>query len=111
MRKWTQDYKQWLEELVAGIDSKASKAPKPKSKKKPTASQDDDMEVKEEKEEVKGSKVLIGGIKSFKENHTDTTVRFSVSSVIFIRAHWPHPCFRLNCNLMRPQGFLPVRML
>ncbi|CAE7635758.1 top2, partial [Symbiodinium sp. KB8] len=54
--KWTQDYKQWLEELVAGIDSKASK---------------------EEKEEVKGSKVLIGGIKSFKENHTDTTVRIS----------------------------------
>lgn len=56
VKSWTQDYKQFLEQMMTGEDKKATK----KTKKETKDSEPD--------------------IKDFKENHTDTTVSFTVTA-------------------------------
>ncbi|CAB1111878.1 unnamed protein product [Ectocarpus sp. CCAP 1310/34] len=68
VRKWTQDYKQFLESLLPGAEDAKSKDAKGngKSKGKGKGAADKD-------------KSPTRCIKDFKENHTDTTVHFTVT--------------------------------
>ena len=59
IKKWTQDYKQFLEEMLVGAEKKEDK--KVGAEKK-TEKQEPDFEIKD-----------------FKENHTDATVSFTVT--------------------------------
>eukprot|EP00752_Nemacystus_decipiens_P012396 g10983.t1 len=65
VRKWTQDYKQFLESLLVGAEDAKSKETKGKGKGK---AGDKDKE-----------KTPTRCIKDFKENHTDTSVHFTVT--------------------------------
>jgi DNA topoisomerase II len=58
IKKWTQDYKQFLEEMLVGAEKKDDKKGVEKKTEKPEA----DFEIKD-----------------FKENHTDATVSFTVT--------------------------------
>jgi len=63
VRKWTEDYKQMLESMMPGAEKDA-----PKGKgKRPTAAA-----------KKKPADDTLALVKSFKENHTDTTVDFTV---------------------------------
>ena len=65
VRKWTEDYKQMLESMMPGAEKDA---PKGKGKaKKPAAGA-----------KKKAAEEAVALVKSFKENHTDTTVDFTV---------------------------------
>jgi DNA topoisomerase II len=66
--KWTQEYKNFLEGMMIGSD----KADDKKKKKTSKAKKDEDDEGDEKKKEA--------GIIDFKENHTDTTVSFTVTA-------------------------------
>lgn len=59
MRKWTQDYKQFLESLLTGAEDARAKAPAKGGASKPAKTDKD--------------KAPTRCIKDFKENHTDTT--------------------------------------
>lgn len=60
VRKWTQDYKQFLESLLTGAEDAKSKDAKGKGKGKGKGAADKE-------------KSPTRCIKDFKENHTDTT--------------------------------------
>lgn len=59
VRKWTQDYKQFLESLLTGAEDARAKAPAKGGASKPAKTDKD--------------KAPTRCIKDFKENHTDTT--------------------------------------
>ena len=64
VRKWTQDYKQFLESLLTGAEDARAKAPGAKAPAKGGAGK----AAKTDKD-----KAPTRHIKDFKENHTDTT--------------------------------------
>lgn len=61
VRKWTQDYKQFLESLLPGAEDAKAKAPGKAGAKKG------------DKDKADKDKAVSRCIKDFKENHTDTT--------------------------------------
>lgn len=65
MRKWTQDYKQFLEGLLPGAEDSRSKATGKAGAKKGSTRGEGDAE--------RADKAPTRHIKDFKENHTDTT--------------------------------------
>jgi DNA topoisomerase-2 len=66
VRKWTEDYKQMLESMMPGAEKEAAKGGK--GGKRPPA-----IAAKK-----KATEEAVSLVKSFKENHTDTTVDFTV---------------------------------
>ncbi|CAN0279504.1 unnamed protein product, partial [Hapterophycus canaliculatus] len=68
VRKWTQDYKQFLESLLTGAEDTKSKEGGSKGKGSGKGKGGGDKE-----------KTPTRCIKDFKENHTDTTVHFTVT--------------------------------
>jgi len=71
--KWTTDYKQFLESMMIGADKEKDKADKKADKKKKDA--DEEGGAGEKDKEKPPSQI----IKDFKENHTDTTVLFTIN--------------------------------
>jgi DNA topoisomerase-2 len=71
--KWTTDYKQFLESMMIGADKEKDKADKKVDKKKKEA--DEEGGAGEKDKEKPPSQI----IKDFKENHTDTTVLFTIN--------------------------------
>lgn len=68
VRKWTDDYKAMLESMMPGADKDSKKKGAAKGKKKGAA--------KGKKDSDAGA---LAPVKGFKENHTDTTVDFTVT--------------------------------
>jgi len=64
IKKWTQDYKMFLEGMMLGGSGASSSSKSAKSKK----------------DEEKKEKESVIDIKDFKENHTDTTVSFTITA-------------------------------
>jgi len=79
IQKWTQDYKEFLEGLMV-VDAKKEEKERKKEEDKAKKQAKVEANVDDIPNEVKESKKKEPDIIDFKENHTDTTVSFTVTA-------------------------------